>query len=395
MAARVLAACAWLLLVAGAASAAGVEALSDKGSGRMFALRVTPSTPAAGTFAAKPTPPALRATADDFIAANHELIGIDDPARDLVATPATTDELGLSRVKYFQTHRGLDVLGGEVAVHLNRDGQVTYVKTKVARELPADTTPRFTESQAQDAALDAAVAEGASLGSLMILRTRLLVLPLGMIRNEPSEASYLAWEVDVADAETGGERFGEGYYLDAISGAMLLQLSRIQRYTPVTRQVYDCAGGSSANTCQLDVESALYPGYYHGRSEGMPARGPYPDPGFPLFYGSTDVDSTYSLLRALHDYYSTTFSIDGANGYGGLADWPNVPAHITRGVTHIDLAGVGTTCPGGGAVFATNTGSVYFCRRRHRSSRISAICLRNPGILCMTTSQTRRSSTPK
>jgi thermolysin metallopeptidase-like protein/fungalysin/thermolysin propeptide len=360
MAARVVAICVLLLLVAGAASAGGLEALSDKGSGRLFALRVTPMAPVPGAFAARPAPTSLRATADGFIAEHRELIGIEDPERDLVVTPATTDQLGLSRVKYFQTHHGLDVLGGEIAVHLNRDGQVSYVKTKVARELPADVTPRFTEAQAQDAALDAAVAEGASLGSLMTLRRRLLVLPLGMIRNEPSNASYLAWEVEVADAETGGERFSEGYYYDAISGAPLIQLTRILRYTPITRQIYDCGGGTGS-TCWLDVESTSYPGYYHGRTEGMPARGQYPDPAVPVFYGSGDVDSLYDRLRAQHDYYSTTFGIDGANGHGGAADWPSVPWHITRGVAHNDLTGFTPACPGG-AYLSRNTGTTTYCR---------------------------------
>jgi len=351
--------CASLLLTASAASAANLETLSDQSSGRMFAIRVTPPVQVAGAMSARPTMTTLRATADAFIAENRELIGVADPARDLIATPVTTDRLGLSRVKYFQTWQGLEVMGGEVAVHLDRDGQVTYVKTKVARELPADVTPRVPESRAQDLALEAAAAQGANPGGLTILSTKLLILPLGIVKNEPSEQTDLAWSVEVVDAETGGERLNESYFIDAHSGAKLLELSgNIQ----LSRQSYDCAGGANANTCQLDVESPLFPGYFHGRTEGMPVRGPYPNPALPLYYGSTDVDATYDHLGALNDYYSSTFGINGPNGFGGTADWPNVPQDITRGVAHPDGGAAGNVgCPGN-AVMSTITGTVAFCR---------------------------------
>jgi hypothetical protein len=182
-----------LLLIAAVVRADALEQLRDKSSGRMFAIRVTPAA-APAARAGVPEPAELRATADAFIDENRELIGLADPSRDLVATPARTDALGLSRVRYLQTYRGLDVLGGEVAVHVNRDGQVTYVKTKVARELPAETAPRVAEAAAVDAALGEAVSQGMSMESLQVWRSRLLILPLGMIRNEASEQTHLAWE---------------------------------------------------------------------------------------------------------------------------------------------------------------------------------------------------------
>lgn len=264
-------------------------------------------------------------------------------------------------MQYFQKHQGLDVLGGEIYVHLNRFGQVTYVKTKVARDLPGSVTPAVSERDARDRALKLADDQSGLAGSLEVLGSRLLVLPLGIIKNEAGGKLHLAWEVEVADAETRGEKFAEACYPDASSGELLEQLTRIIRFDPVTRQVYDCAGGANASSCQLNVQSPTYPGYYHGRTEGLPPRGPFPNPNFPLFYGSTDVDDLYDRLSSLHNYFSSTFGLNGANGFGGLADWPSVAQQITRGVAHNDYTGFNPPCPGGG-YFSRNTGTMTFCK---------------------------------
>jgi hypothetical protein len=289
------------------------------------------------------------------------LIGIADPAVELLAADPETDQLGLSRVHYFQRWHGLDVLGGEITVHLNADGQVYYVKTKVAKDLPVDTTPSFMEDAAQNAARHMALDDTQNQIAPTVLTSRLIVLPLGILKNDLSTTSYLAWEVEVVDDATRGDEFGTAYYYDARSGVLLFQLSRIAGFTPITRQVYDGGGGSTASTNQLDVPDPLYPTYIHGRSEGMPVRGPFPNPSFPYYYGSNDVDSMYTYLGALHVYYSTTFGVDGPNGQGGSAIFPNVAGTITRGVVHNDYTGFSPVCPYGAQISFT-TGTITFCR---------------------------------
>jgi hypothetical protein len=348
-----------LLGLSAESAAASPEVLRDGVSGRMYAIRVAPPVRAALAAQGVPSAASLKAAADGFVSGNRELIGVANPDQDLVATAPETDARGLSRVKYFQRFNGLDVLGGEVTVHLNRDGQVVYVKTKVAGDLPTDTTPRFTEAAARSAAVQRALAETPDLGSAAVLTSRLLILPLGILRNEPAPTSSLAWEVEVADRATGGDEFGEAYYYDALNGTLLFQLSRMEGLTPITRQVYD-SGGGSGGTIQLDVEDPLYPGYFHGRSEGMPSRGPFPNPNILPFFGSSDVDSMYSYLGLLDSYYSTTFGIDAPNGFGGTAVYPTVAANLTRGLVHNDHTGFSPTCPGA-AIFSGTTGSITFC----------------------------------
>jgi hypothetical protein len=349
-----------LLAFTAPVTAAPIETYSDGNSGRMYAIRVTPPALNGQSAGSATTPATLKAAADGFINDNLQLIGIADPAVELLAAAPETDQLGLSRVHYFQRWHGLDVLGGEITVHLNTDGQVYYVKTKVAKDLPVDTTPSFMEDAAQNAAVHLAHDDTQNAVTPTVLKSRLIVLPLGILKNEPSTTSYLAWEITVGDDETDGEHWGETYFYDAHSGAPVFQLPLQAHYTAVTREVYDCASGASANICAINQADPAYPAYIHGRTEGDPARGPFPNPAFPLFYGSSEVDSLYGYLKSIHDYYSTTFGIDGANGHGGLADWPTVAWDITRGVAHND-GYAGYECAGG-AVFRFDTGSIFFCR---------------------------------
>lgn len=348
------------LVATAAVGADGLEELRDRSSGRLFAIRVTPpAIPAVGAAAPRDAA-TLRATADAFIAEHRDRIGIDAPERDLVASAPETDALGFSRVKYFQKHEGLDVLGGEVTVHMNRAGQVYYVKAKVADILPTSTNPTFTLRQAKAAALDLAAAAAGKM-ELGVGDSELVVLPLGLIHNTPDTDSYLAWRIEVLDAASNGDGFSKTYFFDAAkNGEEILEL---EGHLRVTRQIYDCAGGSGS-TCQLDVQSTLFPGYYHGRSESMPVRGPYPNPSLPLYFNSADVDTMYDLLGDLHDYYSATFGINGPNGFGGMADWPSVPQNITRGVAHNDSRAAGDIgCPSTVALWARNTGSIYVCAK--------------------------------
>jgi len=339
-----------------ASSAAPLETYSDGKSGRMYAIRVTPPVLESNAPRIAPTSATLKVTADTFIQQNLQLLGIQDPATELLAAAPETDNLGLSRIHYFQRWHGLDVLCGAITVHLNQDGQAYYVKTKVAKDLPINTTPTLTEGAAQNAALHQALDDTQNAIAATVLKSRLIVLPLGILKNQPSTTSYLAWEVEVVDDKTGGDHFGKAYYYDAHSGALLFQLSRNIELTPVTREIKDCAEG---NPCQMNQLDPIYTTYYHGRSEGMPVRGPYPNPSKPLFYGSIDVDNAYDYVGALHAYYSTNLGlVDGPNGHGGTS--MNFPT-VTKALVHNDATGTSPACPYG-AEYVVNTGNIFFCK---------------------------------
>src|SRR5262245_54012228 len=75
------------------------------------------------------------------------------------------------------------------------------------------------------------------------------------------------------------------------------------------RWIYDCGDPFGDTACYLDF---LQGGYFYGRSEGEPPRGPNPlhatlSNGDDLF-GSTDVDTLYDLAGQVQQYYTTVLN---------------------------------------------------------------------------------------
>ncbi len=340
------------LLSLGTFSAAAQDLAPVKDSfGRTFAIKV------AGA-AAKPDTAAL-AVAKSFVDAHKDAIGLG--GSELTYLAPEGDAIGTT-VRATQSINGIPVYAGELYVIMNKLNRVDYVKTKLLRSLPASLTPNLTLKEAAGRAMAFAVEEArvqTAKHALRVSESELMLLPLGMLRNESGEKPVLAYRVEVLDVARGGELFSKQYFIDGLSGDIVLEISGNHAIS-TTRQVYDCSGGTGANSCVLDVADPYYPAYIHGRSEGKPERGPFPNPNFPIFYGSTEVDDMFQRLQDIQDYFSAVFGINGINGHGGMADWPSVPQNVTRGVVHNDLTSFSPACPG--AMFSANTGTVTFCR---------------------------------
>ena len=333
-------------LSASAVSAATLEEIKD-GNGRTFAVKVTNG--ANDVQLAKPSSNP-KSIADSFILANKELLRVKNPSTDLLAHPLQSDEHG-SRQKYDQSYLGIPVYGAELSVHMDTGGKVTYVKTKIVDGLPEDVRPEVSQKAAVAAALKLAAVEAGNV-KLTASKTDLVILPLHIINNTPKVDNRLAWKVEVTDTKSKGDGLSTTYFRDAKNDELLLTLSG---HIELTREIRDCAGGSNGTTCQTDIESPIVPGYFHGRSEGAPVRGPYPHiAGRTLYWDSVDVDLLHGYMGTLHNYYSTTFGINGPNGQGGLADWPSVPAYLTKAVAHNDSGGAGDSgCPSSIGLFSS------------------------------------------
>lgn len=351
------------------AGAQTLNPISDPKTGKVFAVQIIrDSSPEA--FAAKAIDPRLATViADDFVSENKELLRVGNPTMELLPGTPEEDSLG-KRQKYFQRHQGIPVFTGELTVQMDSAGQVTYVKTKMVDDLPADVTPRINRVRAVGSALGLARKDAVKTRALYrqtslkltTAKVELMILPLGELQHGSATSNAkLAWKIDIVDQKNRGEAFAKTYFIDAQNGAKLFE---IDGKNHLTRQIYDCAGGTGA-TCQLDGQSTIVPGYYHGRSEGQPVRGAYPSVNpYPTFYwGSRDVDTVYSAFGTYNDYYSTTFGINGPNGFGGIAIWPSVNQTVTRAVAHADTnaAGGNAGCPDNG-YYNTSTGTVYLCK---------------------------------
>ncbi len=330
---------------------AQVKVVRDPGTQRVVALENfgLPASSASCSVAGNAcTALSHRDIADRFIYENLAVMGIKNPASELVPNSSLTDNLGMSHIRYEQKHLGVPVFGGEMILHINQAGKVTFATMSLADKLPASVVPTISGIEALKIARAEATIEAGKNAKLLASPAQLYVFPLGMIQNTPSANNILAWEIKLFEKQSGG--FSTNYYIDASSGAVILKLANKET---VNRSAYDCAGG----TCRLDSYNSTY-NYYFGRSESAPLRGPSPITVYlNTTTPSTDVDNLHRLLGSVHNFVSSSYGINGANNQGGSSTGLS-PNDQSRGYAHWN----GTICPNG-AEFEHQYGDLHFCLR--------------------------------
>ncbi len=317
----------------------------------------SPLTQGQGEGKASAALPQASATATTVFASTFSL------DTDLELLTAERDSLGMTHIRFGQTHRGLPVFGTELTVHLDAAGCVSSAGGALAPDLAVDPTPTLTGEQAGLLAAVLLQAQSSRTETPEVRATRLCILAPGLLRHDGDATAWLVWEVRAvlqdctSDCEPVAD---ETFYLDAHTGALREQQSGFRF---LNRQVYDCAYKPGTTiACQIDSLRDAY-GYYFGRSEGQPTRGPCPQTGMNgIFLGSLDTDRLYDYLGLLHNYYLTNFNRDGGNARGGLGNGTDLPWTTTKGSTHTQgyptLTG---GCPVAPGTCFTSSGSVRFC----------------------------------
>ncbi|MEX2316098.1 MAG: M4 family metallopeptidase [Pirellulales bacterium] len=157
----------------------------------------------------------------------------------------------------------------------------------------------------------------------------------------------------------------------------------------VNRWIYDCGDPFGDTTCYLDVPQD---GYFYGRSEGEPPRGPNPNhftsPNGGDIFGSTDVDTIYDLTGQIHQYYTTVLGRNGPNTFGGTGNGTGIPRDVFRVFVNADFSLVGAQLCAGtvglpAALDTTPTcvvceGSVFPDIVAHEVAHIMATNMRQP-----------------
>ncbi len=301
-----------------------------------------------------------RAIADAFLAENSATVGLVNASAQLRYIETRQDQLGLSHVIYHQQHRGIVVRNAGVRVHLNQSGEVYLASPNVVTDLPVDVTPHV----AFDVARETAEAAARNLlpafddVDAVIETPPLVLLPLGISRNEAADDTRLVWEFHVTFPKCEHdecESFGAYVSIDAQSSETL---SVIRDWHSLNRKVYDCSKQPNDTVCYVD--SPGLSGYVHGRSDSAPARGPHNNPGVPQF-GSTDVDQAHDLALAMHSFTQTKFGLNGANNMGGIRNKIG-EQHLTLVAVHAEGwdAQQAGYCPGSAALSSLYT--VFLCR---------------------------------
>ncbi len=149
---------------------------------------------------------APEAMARQFLRENHALLRLDDAQLDDLTERFTRRGLAGTTVRFEQRHRGIPVLGPDIAVTIDHANRVTYVANGYEPGISLATT---VASVAESAARDAAIGRLGIQGELNHDVTRLVVVPEGktarlawQVKIVPREEPHGDWEV-LVDATTG------------------------------------------------------------------------------------------------------------------------------------------------------------------------------------------------
>lgn len=132
----------------------GIQRSTNAQSGRLSILvpesgRVLPASRALGTFL-RPADPAL-ALAKRFAPE----FGLKDPERELSEIRSSHPNDGRVTVRYQQIYQGIPVIGGELIVNTNKDGDLYSINGEVSPDLSLPIQPTIDSTQAAETALQA------------------------------------------------------------------------------------------------------------------------------------------------------------------------------------------------------------------------------------------------
>ena len=298
--------------------------------------------------------------ADAFLDAYGREYGLENPVADLVPVQVKLDRFGNQHIYYRQEYQGVPVFGSEILVHLDKIGRVTSSNGRIVQGINVPAEPTISVMEAVAAGRNEFMS--AYPGTDPTLReTKLVVLNLGLLKNEVDPVSHLAFKVSLHQVDP---LVGESVFVDAHDGAVVFRLDEVMRADPVPidRRIYDCSMNffSSGVGCGLDDDYRA-PTYTYGCSEGRCPRGP--NPLSAPYGGTTDVDDLYYLWGHIHDYLWQKFQRNGGNGRGGIGNGQttngvNAPYEATVAFAYADAAGAECNRPLG----AYSKYSVYFCR---------------------------------
>lgn len=315
------------------ALAAGVAAALALGSVNMVATQSTAvpqSTAAASTSAAQPGAGFRAMTADTRseairtagrnAAATARELGLGPDER-LVAKDVLIDTDGARHVRYDRTYSGLDVIGGDLVVHLAKNGEITGsdLAHQGAIEV-ARTTPKLTAADASAKAVRHAKhvrkAKADSKDSTLV------VYAAGKI-------PVLAYRSTVTGAGDTGPASREAVIVDAASGALLDQYELHQTVTGTGNGV--TVGQVSIETTQIGSGYTLTDAAHGGTiiydSYNSPQSNPRQNArafsktsntwgnGTASSRESAAVDASYGLAKTW-DYYKDSFNRSGIRNDG-------------------------------------------------------------------------------
>ncbi|MCY1015070.1 M4 family metallopeptidase [Pyxidicoccus sp. MSG2] len=201
-------------------------------------------------------------------------------AEDLVVSRVSVDEQGFTHIRYNQMKNGLPVVGQELAIHLDPEGNIVMANGSARDgEFGVPATARIAAQSAKTAALRNTVGTRLEIDG----QPRLVYLRAGQ-----AQKLTLAYEV-VVTGEGAQLPIRDHVFVDATTGVVADRVTDI--HSALNRAVYSANNGSSL------------PGTLR-RSEGGATT------------GDAHIDQNYDQLGFTYNCYKTIFNRDSYNNAG-------------------------------------------------------------------------------
>jgi Zn-dependent metalloprotease len=235
--------------------------------------------------------PAVAARA--FLADHGSLFGIDSQARELRTERTRRETQGRSFVRFQQVHQGVPVMGGELVVQLDGQGNTVATTGEILPNVALDVEPTVAESTAQQESV-AAVAKAyrvpaaslsASAPTLEIYDSRILGGP-GLGR------PALVWRTEVSSQRA--TPISELVLVDAEVGAVVLHFSQID--TAKNRMTYTANNTSALPGTLRCSESSSFPS---------------------CATGDASVEGAHRIIGDVYDFYLSRNGRDSFDNAGG------------------------------------------------------------------------------
>lgn len=191
------------------------------------------------------------------------------------------DRLGKAHTRLLQTVDNIPVFGGQAIVHMGPDGSFESMTDNLVRHVYVDTTPRYTDYQAIDIAVD--LVGGWDLVSGMP------EVDLQILRHDGVD--HLTYRVQLHGIDANGEPARPVVFIDARTGELVWQYNDL--HTTRNRRTYTANNGSSI------------PGTLVRSETSNPS-------------GDAVLDEAHDNAGLTYDYYFTSFGRDSFDDNGAI-----------------------------------------------------------------------------
>jgi Zn-dependent metalloprotease len=193
----------------------------------------------------------VRSAADGVLAQYAPDFGVQNPAKDLRLARTAQDEQG-SVMRYQQQYQGIPILGGELIVNADSQGQVLSLNGEVSPDLALQTT---TPAVSSEAALQKAVAGakgwyGLDPDQINPSQPALWIYDPRILQEDSNEPVSLVWRIEVKSYQ-GAHPVNELVLVDAANGEISLHFSQAGNFAAPP----DDLAGESPTPEQVSTET--------------------------------------------------------------------------------------------------------------------------------------------